>query len=77
MTSELENIASSASAAFATSAGFIGCTVRSHDPPVLEFRLATDTDAQRFKLHLERHNAGLEFRHEVDPENPAVVLQHR
>jgi hypothetical protein len=77
MTLELESIALSANAAFASSPGFLGCAVRSRDPPILEFRLASDVDAQRFKMHLEGHNAGLGFRHEIDPKNPAVLLQYR
>lgn len=77
MIRDLESIAYSANAVFASSPGFIGCAVRSHHPPILEFRLATHIDAERFKVHLERHNSGLGFRHEIDPRNPAVLLQYR
>ena len=77
MTFDLEDVAHSANAAFASSPGFLGCAVRSHEPPILEFRFAGDSDAQRFKAHLERHNTGLGFRHEIDPRNPAVLLQYR
>jgi hypothetical protein len=77
MTNNLEGIAQSANAAFASSPGFVGCAVRSHHPPILEFRLATHSDAERFKIHLELHNSGLGFRHEIDPRNPAVLLQYR
>ena len=77
MTLDLESIALSANAAFASSPGFSGCAIRSRDPPILEFRLATDTDAKRFKVHLERHNTGLGFRHEIDARNPTVLLQYR
>jgi len=73
--SNLETIAKSANAVFASSPGFVGCAIRSHDPPVLEFKLATNTDAIRFKAHLELHSTG--FRHEIDPRNPAVLLQYR
>jgi hypothetical protein len=77
MTRNLERIAHSANAMFASSPGFLGCAVRSQQPPILEFRLATNMDAERFKMHLERHNTGLGFRHEIDPRNPAMLLQHR
>ena len=75
--SNLGRIAKSANAMFASSPGFVGCAVRSHHPPILEFRLATNMDAERFKMHLELHNSGLGFRHEIDPRNPAVLLQYR
>ena len=77
MTLDLENIAVSANAAFASSPGFKGCAVRSVEPPILEFRLASEADAKRFKVHLDRHNTGLGFRHEIDARNPVVVLQCR
>jgi hypothetical protein len=77
MTRNLERIAHSANAMFASSPGFLGCAVRSQQPPILEFRLATHMAAERFKMHLERHNTGLGFRHEIDPRNPAMLLQHR
>jgi hypothetical protein len=66
MTLDLESIALSANAVFATSPGFMCCAVRSCDPPVIEFRLASDVNARRFKGHLEGHNAGVGFRHEID-----------
>jgi len=72
---DLERIAKQADAVFASSPGFVGCTVRSHDPPVLEFELETSTDARRFKVHLDAHSRG--FRHEIDPRNPVVLLQYR
>jgi hypothetical protein len=75
--SNLDRIASSANAVFASSPGFVGCVVRSQQPPILEFELATDTDARRFKTHLEIHSAGTGFRHQIDPRNPAALLQFR
>ncbi len=77
MTGNLERIAHSARVMFASSPGFVGCAVRSLDPPILEFELATNKDAERFKAHLELHSTGTGFRHQIDPENPAVLLQHR
>ena len=77
MTLDLESIALGANAAFASSPGFKECAVRSVEPPILEFRLTSEADAKRFKVHLERHNTGLGFRHEIDASNPAVVLQYR
>ena len=77
MTSKLENIANSANAIFASSPGFVGCVVRSHDPPILEFKLVTNMDAERFRIHLELHSTGTGFRHQIDPNNPTVVLQYR
>ena len=77
MANNLKSIAHSANAIFARSPGFVGCVVRSHDPPVLEFSLATDTDAEQFMKHLEAHSTGTRFRHQIDPRNPAVVLQYR
>ena len=77
MNSILKSIAESASATFASSPGFLDCGVRSHDPPILEFKLVTNMDAERFKMHLERHSTGTGFRHQIDPNNPAVVLQYR
>lgn len=77
MTSKLKGIANSANAMFASSPGFVGCAVRSQDPPILEFKLATTIDAERFKIHLEVHSTGTGFRHQIDPNNPAVVLQYR
>ena len=59
----------------ASAPGFVACAVRSHDPAVLEFEFATEQGAQRFKAHLEAHSTG--FRHQLDPKNPAVVLQFR
>ena len=73
----LERIANSANAMFANSPGFVRCTVRSHDPPILEFKLVTKLVAARFKTHLELHSAGTGFRHQIDPRNPAVLLQYR
>ena len=73
----LVRIAKSANAMFASSPGFVGCAVRSHQPRILEFRLATTMDAERFKTHLELHGTGTGFRHEIDPRNPAVLLQYR
>ena len=77
MTRKLKSIANWANAMFASSPGFVGCTVRSHDPPILEFKLVTNVDAERFKTHLELHSTGTGFRHQIDPNNPAVVLQYR
>lgn len=77
MTIKLLSIAGSANAVFASSPGFVACAVRSHDPPILEFRLATNMDAERFRVHLELRSTGTGFRHQIDPRNPAVVLQHR
>jgi len=58
MSGDLESIALAANAVFASSPGFKGCGVRSSEPPVLEFRLASAADALRFKGHLKGHNAG-------------------
>ncbi len=77
MSSSLERIARSASVMFASSPGFVGCAVRSLDPPILQFELANNRDAERFKTHLELHSAGTGFRHEIDARNPAVLLQYR
>jgi hypothetical protein len=76
-TSSLDRIARSASMMFASSPGFVRCAVRSHDPPVLEFVLATHKDAERFKTHLDLHSAETGFRHQIDPENPVLLLQYR
>ena len=75
--SNFARIAESANAIFASSPGFVGCAVRSHDPPILEFQLATNMDAERFKMHLELHSTGTGFRHRIDLRNPAVLLQYR
>jgi hypothetical protein len=77
MVNNLKSIAHSANAVFASSPGFVGCVVRSREPPVLEFSLATDTDAERFMKHLEAHSTGTGFRHQIDPRDPAVLLQYR
>jgi len=77
MTNSLRGIANTANAMFASSPGFVSCAIRSHNPPVLEFELATSTDAERFRMHLEVHSTGTGFRHQIDPRNPAVVLQYR
>lgn len=77
MAGELERLANSANAMFASSPGFVRCAVRSYDPPILEFVLATNKDAERFKLHLELHSTDTGFRHQLDPRNPAVLLQYR
>ena len=74
-TGSLESIAAAATAMFASSPGFVGCTVLSRDPPILEFELTNEEAAQRFKAHLEAQSTG--FRHQFDPNNPAVVLQFR
>jgi len=77
MTRKLENTVNWAKAMFASSPGFVSCAVRSDAPPILEFKFATKLAAERFKVHLELHSPDSGFRHQIDPRNPAVVLQYR
>jgi hypothetical protein len=72
---ELNALADSANGAFGPAEGYLGCLVRSYDPPILSFELASSADAGAFKSHLEQMLSP--YRHEIDPENPTVVLEYR
>jgi hypothetical protein len=72
---ELDALADSANAAFGPAEGYVGCLVRSYEPPILSFELASSVDAEAFKAHLEVMLSP--YRHEIDPDNPTVVLEYR